>query len=149
MSSFNKIILIGRVTRDPELRYTPNGRAVAQFGLAVDRPRSSQGGERETDFFDIVTWQQTAEFAAKYATKGRLVAVDGRLQVRPYETQDGQKRKAYEVVVNDLRLLDRKDSSASPEATYDAPRREAVYTPPAPAAAEHGPADMGIDDIPF
>jgi single-strand DNA-binding protein len=149
MSSFNKVILVGRVTRDPELRYTPNGRPVAQFGLAVDRPRSSSGGDKETDFFDVVVWQQTAEFAAKYATKGRLVLIDGRLQVRSYETQEGQKRKSYEIVGNDLRLLDRKETSSAPpsEQSYDAPRRET--TPSVAANVDRGPQDMGIDEIPF
>ncbi len=152
---FNKVILVGRITRDPELRYTPNGRPVATFGIALDRPRA-QGAERETDFFDLEAWQQTAEFAAKYATKGRLVAIDGRLKVRQYETQDGQKRKAYEIVVNDLRLLDRKDAAtgggSAEGGSHEAPAREpvSVYSgAPAPAPVDAGPGDMGMDDIPF
>jgi single-strand DNA-binding protein len=157
--SLNKVILVGRVTRDPELRYTPNGRPVASFGLAVDRNTKNASGEKETDFIDIVVWQQTAEFAAKYATKGRLVAIDGRLQVRNYETQDGQKRRAYEVVANDLRLLDRgKDHAGGGGGGfeggsgqhYDNAPRETVYSGAAPSGGgASAPADMGLDDIPF
>lgn len=165
MSSFNKVILIGRVTRDPELRYTPNGKPVASFSVAVDRNRGGQGQERETDFIDCVVWQQSAEFASKYATKGRLVCVEGRLQVRSYETQDGQKRKAYEVVCNDLRLLDRKDSSGGGGgyegggggAQYETPVRETVYTnagsggsaPDKGAFNAGGGGSSFDDDIPF
>ncbi len=78
----NRVILIGRLTRDPELRYTPAGVAVTQFTLAVDRPFTSQGGEREADFIPVVTWRQLAETCANYLRKGRLTAVEGRIQVR-------------------------------------------------------------------
>lgn len=107
----NRIILIGRLTADPELKYTPSGIAVASFRVAVDRPMSaearSQGQERQTDFIDVVAWRQNAEFASQYLNKGRLIAVEGRLQIREYQTQDGQRRKAAEVVVDNLRGLDR------------------------------------------
>lgn len=103
----NRIVLIGRLTRDPELRYTPSGVAVASFSLAVDRPFSNQQGERETDFIDIVAWRKLAETVSGHLQKGRLVAVQGRLQIRSYETQDGQRRKAAEVVADDVRFLDR------------------------------------------
>lgn len=103
----NKIILIGRLTRDPELRYTPNGKAVAGFTLAVDRNRTNASGEREADFIDIVVWEKQAEIVANHLGKGRLVAVEGRLQIRSYETQDGQRRKAAEVVAQSVRFLDR------------------------------------------
>ena len=108
----NRIILIGRLTRDPELRYTPNGKAVASFSLAVDRGRTNAQGEKETDFIDIVVWDKQAETCANYLGKGRLVAVEGRLQIRSYETQDGQKRKAAEVVAQNVRFLDSKGKSA-------------------------------------
>jgi single-strand DNA-binding protein len=104
----NRIILIGRLTRDPELRYVPSGQPVAQFTLAVDRPFTNQQGERETDFIDIVAWRKLAEQVSQHLTKGRLVAVEGRLQIRSYETQDGQKRKVAEVVADQVRFLDRK-----------------------------------------
>ncbi|MGE5604498.1 MAG: single-stranded DNA-binding protein [Bacteroidota bacterium] len=103
----NHIVLIGRLTRDPELRYTPNGVAVANFDLAVDRPTTNQQGERQTDFIRIVVWQKQAELCANYLKKGRLVGVEGRLQIRNYETQDGQKRRVAEVVANFVQFLDR------------------------------------------
>jgi single-strand DNA-binding protein len=102
----NKIILIGRLTRDPELRYTPSGTPVAKFTLAVDR-RANKQGEKEADFIDIVTWQKTAETCANYLGKGRLVAVEGRLQIRSYEDGQGLRRKAAEVVAETVRFLDR------------------------------------------
>jgi single-strand DNA-binding protein len=102
----NRIVLTGRLTRDPELRYTTTGRAVCNFTLAVDRRFSSQG-ERETDFIDIVTWAKLAEVCANHLTKGRLVGVDGRLQIRSYETQEGQRRKVAEVVADNVAFLDR------------------------------------------
>lgn len=100
----NRIVLIGRLTRDPELRYTPSAKAVASFTLAVDRRRNQQG-ERETDFIDIVTWGRLAETCSNYLSKGRLVAVEGRLQIRSYQTQDGQKRKVAEVVADGVHFL--------------------------------------------
>lgn len=102
----NKVILIGRLTRDPELRYTPSGKAVANFSLAVDRARQSGSGERETDFIDIVVWERQAEICAQYLGKGRLVAVEGRLQIRSYDAQDGTRRKAAEVVAQSVRFLE-------------------------------------------
>ena len=111
----NRIILIGRLTRDPELRYTPSGVAVTKFTLAVDRPYKNAQGERETDFIDCITWRQLAEIAANNLEKGRLVAVDGRLQVRPFTDAQGNKRRATEVVAEDVRFLDKKkngDNSA-------------------------------------
>lgn len=103
----NRVILIGRLTRDPELRYTPSGVPVAHFSLAVDRNFTNQQGERETDFIDIVVWRKLAETISNHLTKGRLVAVQGRLQVRSYETQDGQKRRVSEVVADQVAFLDR------------------------------------------
>ena len=110
----NRVILIGRLTRDPELRVTQSGISVASFSLAVDRPYASQGGQRETDFIDCVAWRRLAETVSEHMRKGRLVAVDGRLQIRSYETQDGQRRRAAEVVCDDVRFLDRpRDGAAS------------------------------------
>lgn len=106
----NRIILIGRLTRDPELKYLANGTAVATFSLAVNR----RFNKEETDFIDIVVWRQTAEFVANYGGKGRLAAIEGRLQVRNYETKDGQKRKAAEVVADDVRFLDKSGTGSSP-----------------------------------
>jgi len=102
----NKVILIGRLARDPELRYTASGKAVANFSIAVERPFANQQGERDVDFINIVTWQRLAEVCANNLGKGRLIAVDGRLQVRSYETPEGQRRWMTEVVANDIRFLD-------------------------------------------
>jgi len=103
----NRIILIGRLVADPELRYTPSGVPVASLRIAVDRPFGGQSGERQTDFINIVAWRQQAEFAANYLTKGRLIAVDGRLQIRQWTTQDGQRRQTAEVVGERVQGLDR------------------------------------------
>ncbi|MCL6519003.1 MAG: single-stranded DNA-binding protein [Armatimonadetes bacterium] len=103
----NRVVLIGRLATDPELKYTPSGIAVATFRLAVSRNVSNAQGEREADFIPIVTWRQAAEFAATYLTKGRLVAIDGRLQIRSWVAQDGSRRSTAEVVAEKLRSLDR------------------------------------------
>ena len=102
----NKAILIGRLTADPNLRYTQSGNAVANFTLAVDRPYASQGGEKEVDFINIVTWRKLAEIVANNLEKGRLVAVEGRLQIRSYDDQNGVRRKAAEVVADQVKFLD-------------------------------------------
>lgn len=101
----NRIVLIGRLVADPQLRYTQSGVAVTNFRIAVDRPFTNQQGERETDFIDIVCWRKLGETVANHLTKGRLVAVDGRLQIRQYEWE-GQKRQAAEVYADDVRFLD-------------------------------------------
>lgn len=132
----NRIILIGRLTRDPELRYVPSGQPVASFTLAVDRPFTNQQGERQTDFIDIVAWRRLAEQVTQHLAKGRLVAVEGRLQIRSYETQDGQKRKAAEVVADAVRFLDRK-TGAGPAAGVESREGE----PETPEGAD--------DDVPF
>lgn len=110
----NVVVLVGRLTRDPELRHTPSGRPVSTFTLAVDRPFTNQQGEREADFINIVVWGRQAETVAQYLGKGRLVAVKGRLQVRSYETADGQRRWVTEVVADDVRFLDRSRGQAAP-----------------------------------
>lgn len=104
----NRVILIGRLTRDPEMRYTPAGVAVTQFTLAVDRPFSGggQGGEREADFIPIVTWRQLAETCANYLRKGRLTAVEGRIQVRNYENNEGKRVYVTEVIADNVRFLE-------------------------------------------
>lgn len=102
----NRVILIGRLTRDPELRYTPSGVAVTQFTIAVDRPFTSQGGEREADFIPVVTWRQLAETCANYLRKGRLTAVEGRIQVRNYENNEGKRVYVTEVIADNVRFLE-------------------------------------------
>jgi len=129
----NAVVLIGRLTRDPELRYTPSGVAVCHFTLAVDRQFTNQQGERETDFIDIVCWRQVAENCGQYLAKGRAAAVQGRLQIRSYEGTDGQRRKVAEVVADTVQFLDR-------------PRREGDGAE-APREATKAPADD--DTVPW
>lgn len=105
----NKVILMGRLTRDPDLRYTQSNTPVVSFTLAVDRDfKSKETGEKETDFFDIVAWRTTAEFVSKYFTKGRMAVVEGRGQLRPWTDRDGNKRKSFEVVADSVYFGDSK-----------------------------------------
>lgn len=122
----NRIVLIGRLANDPELRYTPSGIAVTTFTIAVNKIPTSQA-EREADFIPIVAWRQSAEFAANYLKKGRLVAVDGKLQIRSWVAQDGSRRKTAEVVADNLRSLDKpKESSGESYAQAEEPERNIV-----------------------
>ena len=104
----NRIIVMGRMTRDPELRRTNSGTAVASFTVAVDRDFKSQSGEKETDFIDVVAWRNTAEFASKYFTKGRMAVVEGRLQIRDWTDKDGNKRRSAEIVADSVYFGDSK-----------------------------------------
>ena len=96
----NKIFIMGRLTRDPELRRTQSGTPVTSFSLAVDRDYKTQSGEKETDFIDVVAWRATAEFVAKYFTKGRMAVVEGRLQIRAWQDKEGNNRRSAEVVAD-------------------------------------------------
>ena len=109
----NKTVLMGRLTRDPDLRFTPSGIAVASFSLAVDRNFVSKDGDRETDFFDVVAWRGSAEFSAKYFQKGQMCCVEGRLQRRQWTDKDGNKRYAYEVVAESIHFAGSKRNSES------------------------------------
>ena len=109
----NRAILIGRLAVDPRLSYTQNGVAVTTFRIAVDRPFKNQQGERETDFFTVVTWRKLAEVCAHNLGKGRLVAVEGRLQTRSYQAQDGGTRWITEVVAENVQFLDRPKKQAA------------------------------------
>ena len=104
----NKICLMGRLTRDPELRRTGSGTTVVSFTLAVDRDFKGQGGEKETDFIDVVAWRSTAEFVSKYFTKGRMAAVEGRLQIRDWKDKEGNNRRSAEVIVDNMYFGDSK-----------------------------------------
>ena len=118
----NKIILMGRLTRDPELRRTGSGTAVASFSLAVDRDFKAQNGEKETDFVDIVAWRNTAEFVSEYFTKGRMAVVEGRLQIRDWTDKDGNKRRTAEVVADNVYFGDaKKEASGNDAPAYSAP----------------------------
>ncbi|MCE5198158.1 MAG: single-stranded DNA-binding protein [Armatimonadota bacterium] len=137
----NVVVLIGRMVADPELKYTPSGVAVCSFRIAVDRRFKSETGEKQSDFFNIVAWRQSAEFAANYLQKGRLVGVQGRLQSRSWVQQDGQKRYAVEVVADSIQGLDRpkegQAQGAAPSAGYEGQ--------PAEAAASSIESDMDYD----
>jgi len=132
----NRCVLIGRLVADPQLRYTQSGIAVTSFTLAVDRPFTNQSGEREADFIDIVTWRKLAETCANHLNKGRLVAVDGRLQIRSYDDSNGIRRKASEIVADAVRFLDRADSSRS--SSGDSSTQD-----------QHESPEPGFDDVPF
>lgn len=110
----NCVILIGRLTRDPEMRFTPSGVPVTTFTLAVDRPFSNKQGEKETDFIDIVAWRQLGELCANYLHKGRLAAVEGRLEIQSYETPDGQRRRAARVVARNVQFLSPRENKGEP-----------------------------------
>jgi len=109
----NRVVLIGRLTREPELRYSPSGVAVTNFTLAVERKFKNAQGEKETDFIPCVAFKQLAELVANYLSKGKLASVDGRIQVRTYNDKDGQKRWVTEIVVEDVHFLSPKDASSS------------------------------------
>ncbi len=107
-ASLNKVLLIGNLTRDPELRYTPSGAAVCSFGIATNRVYTSSDGQKkeEVEFSKIVSWGKLAELCSQLLTKGRKVYVEGRMQTRSWETPDGQNRQTTEVVIDDMRILD-------------------------------------------
>ena len=110
----NHIVLMGRLTRDPELRHTGSGTPVASFTLAVDRDFSGKdGGEKETDFIDFVAWRNTAEYVAKYFTKGRMAVASGRLQIRNWTDKEGNKRRSAEVLADNVYFADSKPGSAT------------------------------------
>ena len=130
----NHIVLMGRLTRDPELRRTSTGVAVATFSLAVERDfGNSATGEKETDFIDIVAWRNTAEFVSKYFTKGRMAVVSGRLQIRPWTDKEGNKRRSAEVIADNVYFGDSKRDSN--DGGYSAP---SYGSAPAPANNGYG-----------
>ena len=116
----NKIVIMGRLTRDPELRRTQSGTPVTSFSLAVDRDFKSQSGEKETDFIDVVAWRNTAEFAAKYFTKGRMAIASGRLQIRDWQDSNGNNRRSAEVIADSIYFGDSKPQDAQPAVNVDA-----------------------------
>ncbi len=142
--SLNRVMLIGRLTRDPEMRYTPSGQPVTSFSIATNRYGQGPDGERRefTDYHNVVAWnigkRTLAELAAQYLRKGSLCYVEGRLQTRSWEGQDGQKRKTTEVVANDIQFLDTRTGGPSGSGGDEAPVPE-----------EPGVRDVDPDDIPF
>ena len=142
----NHIVLMGRLTRDPELRRTGSGVAVTSFTIACDRD-FGQNGQKETDFIDITAWRNTAEFVDKYFTKGRMAVVSGRLQIRSWTDKDGNKRKTAEVVAENVYFGDSKNDSSS-GGSYSAPAGS--YAAPAPApASDFAMLDDDDAQLPF
>lgn len=109
----NKVFIMGRLTRDPELRRTNSGTAVTSFTLAVDRDFKNADGTKETDFIDVVAWRSTAEFTAKYFAKGRMAVVEGKLQIRDWQDKDGNKRRNAEVIADNVYFGDSRSDNAS------------------------------------
>ncbi len=155
----NRVILIGRLTKDPELRYTPTGVAVAQFTLAIDRPYANpQTKDRETDFLNIVTWRQLAETCANYLRKGRLAAVEGRIQTRNYDNNEGKKVYVTEIIADNVKFLEsnnagnsnRDDTNIMESKENKTHRNSNSRTSQQdPFADESKPIDITDDDLPF
>ena len=153
----NHIVIMGRLTRDPELRRTGSGVAVASFSLAVDRDFAPKdGGERETDFIDCVAWRQTGEFVSKYFTKGRMAVVSGRLQIRSWTDKDGNKRRSAEVVADNVYFGDSKRDNDGGNSSYSGNAYGGnsyggnAYSAPAPAPSYGGytaPASAPTSDF--
>jgi len=151
MANYNKVLLIGNLTRDPELRYTPSGTAVCDFGLAVNRRRRGQDGESrdETCFVDITAWGRQAEVINEYCRRGRAIFVEGRLQLDSWQTQDGQRRSKLKVVLEGFQFLGaRGDASREDPARRAGPVSRPEPAPEAPAEEGEG-FHPGDDDIPF
>ncbi|WP_027408128.1 single-stranded DNA-binding protein [Anoxybacteroides tepidamans] len=162
----NRVILVGRLTRDPELRYTPSGVAVATFTLAVNRPFTNQQGEREADFINCVVWRRPAENVANFLKKGSLAGVDGRLQTRSYEGQDGKRVYVTEVVADSVQFLEPKGGTEQRGTTAGGYHGEPYPFGPSqnprhtndqgfsridedPFAHDGQPIDISDDDLPF
>jgi len=146
----NRVIIMGRLTRDPELRHTQNGTAVASFTLAVDRDfKSKDTGEKGTDFIDVVVWRQTAEFVSRYFAKGRMAVAEGRLQIRDWTDRDGGKRRSAEVIADNVYFGDsRKDGDSGSAFLPSAPASGGSYAP-LPASDQFAELDEGDEDLPF
>lgn len=145
----NIIVLIGRLTADPELRYTQAGKAVASMTLAVDRQNKKADGTRDTDFFPIVVWDKLGELCAQYLSKGKQASVEGRLQLRQYENKDGQKVRVTEVIAHNVQFLSPKDAN-----TAAAPAAPSARASQAPSSQyQDDPFDYTLnivdDDLPF
>ena len=152
MANLNKVMLIGRLTRDPEMRYTPSGQPLTSFSIATNRYGAGNEGEKRefTDYHNIVAWnigrRNLAEIVAQYTRKGSLVYVEGRLQTRSWEGQDGQKRRATEVVANDVQFLDSRSAGAGQGGGMGHEEMPPLPDDPGPGA---GVRDVDPDDIPF
>lgn len=138
----NKVILIGRLTRDPELRYTGSNTPVATFSLAVNRPFTNQSGERETDFINCVVWRKLAETVKNYLSQGSQVAVEGRIQTRNYDDQNGQKRYVTEVIVENIDFVGSRRDNAQGQASQSAPAMPSANFNNQPTSTEATPYDF-------
>lgn len=148
----NRVVLVGRLTKDPELKYTPNGIAVANFILAVNRPFSNQQGEREADFIQCVVWRKPAENVANFLKKGSLTGVDGRLQTRSYENNQGQRVYVVEVMCESVQFLEPKGSNNRSQNNIGQQQPQYQQQPnfnDDPFANEGNPIDISDDDLPF
>ena len=143
MASINRVVLVGNLTRDPELRQTPNGKSVCTLGLAVNERYKNEAGEwvERPNFFDIVVWGAQAENCERYLSKGRAIAVDGRLSYRAWEAQDGSKRQAVEIIADTVQFLGSRGDAEGGE-------RQFVPSGAADAGADF-PSSPADDDIPF
>jgi single-strand DNA-binding protein len=157
MSNLNKALLIGRLTKDPEMRYTPSGTAVTNFSIATNRWSSGTDGERKefTDYHNIVAYnagkRNLAEIVAQYTRKGALVFIEGRIQTRSWEGQDGQKRRTTEIIANDVQFLEPRGAGAGAGAGSGVPAGRgaaAAHTDDVPGG-DDVPRDVDPDDIPF
>jgi single-strand DNA-binding protein len=151
MANLNKVMLIGNVTRDPEVKFTPKGSAVADLGLAVNRVYTNQSGEKteEVTYIDVELWGRLAEIAGEYAKKGRPVFIEGRLRLDSWEDkQSGQKRNRLKVVAEGLQLLGSRPGGGAGGADYEG-EGEAAAKPPRPAPARSAASEPADDDIPF
>jgi len=145
----NRIVLMGRLTRDPELRRTPNGVSVASFALAVDRQYKAENGERDVDYIDCVAWRNTADFVAKYFSKGMKMAVEGRLQIRNWTDKDNNKRRSAEVIVDQSYFCEKRSNNGSYSDAYGnapPPTQQSAYYEP---QNEYQELEMDDDDLPF
>ena len=150
----NKIFIMGRLTRDPELRRTQSGTPVTSFSLAVDRDYKTQSGEKETDFIDVVAWRATAEFVAKYFTKGRMAVVEGRLQIRAWQDKEGNNRRSAEVVVDNVyfgesRRRDSGDTRSDSRSAYGYENSSRGASPAPAAPSAFAELDDGDGELPF
>ena len=146
----NRTVLVGRITRDPELRYTLNGIATCSFTLAVNRPFSSSEGKKEADFINIVAWRKQAENVANYLRKGSLTGVDGRMQSRSYENNEGKKVFITEVVADSVQFLEPKGNAASgAKPNKETQPSKDQLSSDDPFASDGKPIDISDDDLPF
>ena len=145
----NRVTMIGRLTKKPELRYTPNGVAVTTFNIAVNRVFLNQHGEREADFFNCVVWRKPAENVANYCDKGSLVGLDGKLQTRSYEGSDGKKVYVTEIVCEQVQFLDAKKREDAPKQQSQAEKDAKSMFKDDPFANAGKYVDISDDDLPF